>query len=152
MYCGDILHFSWASWVPSKLPITDSVCSHLGKLQLGKFGCTNVSHVCLLNRSKYLGLCSLGLLKSSGGLVAVCMHRHGSRGGGCPPPTLTGNCSVGRPLQTSLKVREGAKLCSRSDCELKRVNEGRCLGFVWYWLTLQPRSVWHFCCQSFLFF
>ena len=65
--CGDGLHCLWGNWVPSKLPITDSVISHLGKLQLGKFGCTNVSHVCLLNCGKYLGLWSLGLLKSARG-------------------------------------------------------------------------------------
>lgn len=70
-----------------------SMCSHLGKLQFGKFGCTNIS--CLLNRSKYLGLCSLGLLKSAGGSVAVCMHGRGSRGVGHPAPTVAGDCDVG---------------------------------------------------------
>lgn len=70
-----------------------SVCSHLGKLQFGKFGCTDIS--CLLNHSKYLGLCSLGLLKSAGESVAVCMHGRGSRGVGHPAPTVAGDCDVG---------------------------------------------------------
>lgn len=91
----DGLHSLGGNWVPSKLPIADSVFSHLGKLWLGKFGCTNISRVCLLNWSKYLGLCSLGLLKSAGGSVIVSMHGRGSRGVGCPAPTVAGDCSVG---------------------------------------------------------
>lgn len=78
-----------------ELPVADSVYSHLGKLQLGKFECMNVFHVCLLNHSKYLGLCSLGLLKSAGGSVVVCMHGRGSRGVGQPAPTVTDDGSVG---------------------------------------------------------